>query len=413
MIKGPRGTFDIIGNEFSLRKEVVEKMIAISGNYGFKQIETPIFEEQELFVRSVGDDSDIVNKEIYSFLDKKERKMALRPELTAPIVRSYIENKMYAQDPTAKLSYYGPAFRYERPQAGRYRQFYQFGIEAFGIKNPIFDAEIIVLANMILKQLNIEGYKILINTIGTSVERKEFNIALQSYFEINIEEMCEDCRRRIVTNPLRILDCKIDGEKDYVKNAPKLKNYLSKESIDYFEQIKESLDILDIEYTIDDNLVRGLDYYNDIVFEIVYDGGNAKNTLIGGGRYDSLVEELGNQRVEAVGFAVGIERILSVMKEQNENILENYNNSCDVYFGCENNEDRLDFLNLVTTLRENGLVCELNYNDRSYKSNLKQAIKSSAIYFITIKEENLIVKNLLTKEESIMTYQEFIDLVFS
>lgn len=408
MYKAPRGTFDIYGQEHLLRDEVVNVMFDVVKMYGFSPITTPIFEESKLFIRSVGDSSDIVNKEIYEFSDKKGRSLALRPELTAPIMRSYIENKMYAQDPIKKLCYYGPSFRYERPQAGRYRQFYQFGVESMGIKNPIYDAQMIIMALHILEQLGINNFSLHINTLGSNEDRANYNKALKDYFSNHVDNLCEDCKHRLDTNPLRILDCKIDGDSDIIKNAPKLQDYLSEDSLSYYQTIKQTLDSLEITYIEDEKLVRGLDYYNDIVFEIISDSDDAKNTLVGGGRYDNLCSQLGGENISSIGFAIGVERIINTLKAQNENILENYNQDIDVYFSTSSDEERIQALRIMNQLRD-GLVCECNYVDKSYKANLKQALKHNAIFLISFEDDSAIIRNLKTKEEEKMSERDLLN----
>lgn len=406
MYKAPRGTFDIFGAKQKLRDEVIDTLFAVVKEYGFSPITTPIFEEEELFIRSVGDSSDIVNKEIYQFSDKKGRKLALRPELTASIVRSYIENKMYAQDPVKRFAYYGPAFRYERPQAGRYRQFYQFGVESMGIKNPVYDAQMILMSMHLLQQLGINDVTLHINCLGSDADRRNYNEALVNYFNKYQEQLCEDCKMRLSKNPLRILDCKIDGDSEIVNNAPQLREYLSEESLQYFSEIKNALDALGINYVEDQSLVRGLDYYNDIVFEIKVNNNNAQNTLIGGGRYDNLCNQLGGVDVPSIGFALGVERIIETMCMQNEELLSTYNDEVDIYFSCTDDTQRVLALKLMQLMRD-GLIVDCNYVDKSYKSNLKTALKLNASLLISFKDENtLVVRNLENKEEYEINYDD-------
>ena len=409
MYQSPRGTFDIYNEEYNLRKTIINTLFSITEKYGFNNIETPIFEDVSLFVRTVGETSDIVNKEIYEFSDKKGRSLALRPELTAPIMRSYIQNKMYAQNPIKKFAYYGPAFRYERPQAGRFRQFYQFGIESFGIKNPVYDAQIIAMAKEILDFLNINNYKIFINTIGSQEDRKKYNEALKTYFHQYQDDLCSDCLKRLSKNPLRILDCKHDNQKEFFKQIPKLENYLSQNSKKYFDDIKKALNDLEINYEVDENLVRGLDYYNDIVFEIKMNTNNAKDTVIGGGRYDYLASTLEGPFVESIGFAIGVERLIDLFKQENEISINDYKLKYDIFLGAINDEDILKINKLLISLRNLGFICETNYEKQSYKSCLKQSLKNEAIFLITIKEEKFILKNLIEKTEKELTDMEIID----
>ena len=409
MYQAPRGTFDIYNEDYNLRKSLVDTLFSITEKYGFNNIETPIFEDVNLFVRTVGETSDIVNKEIYEFNDKKGRSLALRPELTAPIMRSYIQNKMYAQNPIKKMAYYGPAFRYERPQAGRFRQFYQFGIESFGIKNPIYDAQIIAMAKEILDFLNIKNYQININTIGSKEERLLYNKALQNYFKNYQENLCHDCIKRLEKNPLRILDCKHDNQKDFFQNIPKLNDFLEKESKDYFSKIIKGLDDLKIDYVIDDSLVRGLDYYNDLVFEIKMNTPNAKDTVIGGGRYDHLATVLDGPFTEAIGFAIGVERLIDLFKNENEINSLDYRLKYDIFLGMINENDVIRFNDLIIKLRQLGFICETNYEQQSYKSCLKQALKNEAIFLVTLNDDKFILKNLIEKTEEELTKEELIN----
>ena len=409
MYQSPRGTFDIYNEEYNLRKTIINTLFSITEKYGFNNIETPMFEDVNLFVRTVGETSDIVNKEIYEFSDKKGRNLALRPELTAPIMRCYIQNKMYAQNPIKKFAYYGPAFRYERPQAGRFRQFYQFGIESFGIKNPVYDAQIIAMAKEILDFLNINNYKIFINTIGSQEDRKKYNEALKTYFNQYQDDLCSDCLKRLSKNPLRILDCKHDNQKEFFKQIPKLENFLSDNSKKYFGEIKNALNDLGINYEIDENLVRGLDYYNDLVFEIKMNTNNAKDTVIGGGRYDFLSSILEGPFVESIGFAIGVERLIDLFKQENEIKIEDYKLKYDIFLGILNDDDILKMNKLLITLRNLGFICETNYEKQSYKSCLKQALKNDAIFLITINEDKFILKNLIEKTEKELTDMEIIN----
>ncbi len=395
MIKGPRGTFDIYGSEYLLREDVVNTLFKIAKRYGFMPITTPIFEEANLFIRSVGNESDIVNKEIYQFQDKKGRELALRPELTAPIMRSYIQHKMDAQNSFKRLCYYGPNFRYERPQAGRYRQFYQFGIESIGYKDPYYDAQIIALALNMLNNVGIKDYTLYINTLGNNEVRQKYNQVLKAYFTNHQKHLCSDCQTRIINNPLRIFDCKIDGDSEIVKKAPLLFDYLDETSLYYYQQLKMMLDQLAIKYQEDYKLVRGLDYYNDIVFEIKSNSNQAKNTIIGGGRYDHLCSQLGGSEQPSIGFAIGIERLLEEIK-QDPQVLAKYQPQVDIYCGVENQKQRYQIYKLMIMLRQNYDV-DCNYHDRKNKKNLETAIKLNAKYFIYFENEALFVKDLTTR----------------
>jgi len=410
MVKIPRGTFDINKNDLAFRQYVINDLFTLAKNYGYQEIQTPIFESTDLFKRAVGNDTDVAQKEMYTFLDRKERSLSLRPELTAPVVRSYVENKMYAQDPKEKFFYYGPCFRYERPQKGRFRQFHQFGVENFGVYSEFQDAETIILALSILKHFNIhDDVTLKINTIGHPSERKEFNEKVKKYFNDYTDEMCEDCKNRLETNPLRIYDCKVDNQKEFVKSAPRLYDSLSKEVHDYFNNVLELLDENNIKYEIDYHLVRGLDYYNDIVFEFVNQEGI---TLIGGGRYNYLVKELDGPDVPAIGFGMGIERFLNVIIDKNKDVLEDFKQEVDLVFAPLNQEGMHIALKSISKLRYHGLRCEMFMEQKSLKANFKLADKLKAIYVVIIGEDEIkgdyiTVKNLITKQENKMKIDDF------
>jgi len=412
-INVPRGTYDLFTSKMAMRQDVVNTLFDFTSTYGFEQIQTPIFERSELFVRAVGEETDVVSKEMYDFLDKKGRNMSLRPELKAPIVRSYIENKFYATMPLAKFAYYGPAFRYERPQAGRFRQFHQFGIECLGLKSPSLDAELIGLAMGILKIFDLQdNVELKINTLGTNADRINYVQALKTYLNDYQDQMCSDCQTRINTNPLRVLDCKIDNKKDYFKNIPKLIDYLNEESITYFEHVKGLLDAQDIAYTIDDNLVRGLDYYNDVVFEIVHNTSKAQNAIIGGGRYDNLVTQLGGPETSAFGFGMGIERFIDALMNINPQIEQDYQKGIDVVYMplCDEAVDIA--IVSMNKLRCAGIKCETTYSAKSMKAHFKIADKYNAVYAVIIGEDEIknntvVVKNLMTKEENKVNINEF------
>ena len=293
--------------------------------YHYEYIRTPHFEASELFHRGVGETTDIVSKETYDFKDRGDRNMTLRPEGTAGVVRSYIENKMYGEAITPrKLWYYGPMYRYERPQSGRFREFYQFGVESFGSSSPMMDAEIISIPVNFFKLLGLKGIKVHVNTLGDQESRIAYREALLNYFKPHLNELCEDCKARYEKNPLRILDCKVDAHLDIMKNAPKIVDYLNEESKKHFEDVKAYLKALQIEYEEDPNLVRGLDYYTHTVFEVEanVEGFGSQNVLCGGGRYNGLVEAVGGPSTPGVGFAIGIERLLTALDYEHINLVE-------------------------------------------------------------------------------------------
>ena len=321
MITKPKGTYDIYGDNAKYYKYIEGVFSTVCEYYNYEYIRTPIFEDSELFHRSVGETSDIVSKETYDFKDRGERSLTLRPEGTAGVVRSFIENKMYGDVNQPKKFYYaGTMYRYERPQAGRYRELTQIGVEVLGSDSEIIDAEVISLAYRLLEEMGIEDVTVKINTLGDKESRENYRNALVKYLEPHIHELCSDCQHRFTTNPLRILDCKVDKDSDILKNAPSIMDYLNEESKNRFEKVLEYLRLLDVDYEIDPNIVRGLDYYNHTVFELVtnMESLGSANTLCAGGRYNNLVSYLGGENTPGIGFASGVDRLMTILKEINK-----------------------------------------------------------------------------------------------
>ena len=416
MLQKPKGTYDIYGDR-ALEQLYFKKLVeALMDKYNAKYFETPIFESSELFHRGVGETTDIVSKETYDFKDRGDRNLTLRPEGTAGIVRCFIENKLYAESLPLKAWYLGPMFRYERPQAGRYREFYQFGFEAFGSADPMMDAEVIGIACNLFKILGLKGVSVNINTLGDKESREKYRQALLDYFKPYLNDLCEDCQRRYEKNPLRILDCKVDGDKDIMKKAPKMTDYLNEESKKHFEKVQEYLEAMGIDYKVNSNIVRGLDYYTHTVFEVVADieGFGAQNVLAGGGRYDHLVENIGGPSVPGVGFAVGLERLFLALQAEKIDIREIV---CpDVYIFSAADEQKSYVLSVANDLRMSGFNVEIDYNSRNFKSNFKQADKMNVKYIIIIGEEEvnskiLTVKNNETKEEYKVNLDELIEFL--
>jgi len=313
-----KGIYDILGKEAEIFSLIEETFFKLTKHFGYKRVFLPILEKEELFVRSVGDTTDIVEKEMYTFLDKGKRKVALRPEGTAGAVRAYIENQVFLSESYTKWSYFGEMFRYENPQAGRRRQFYQAGCEYFNAPSPLADGEVIYLAYRILKELNVNA-KLYINSIGCDKCRPSYKTLLVDYLKSKEDKLCPDCQKRLKRNPLRILDCKNSACKDVISKAPNILEYLCKDCKFHFEQLKEILDILKVPYKIDPFLVRGLDYYTKTVFEFKVDFLGAQNTVLAGGRYDKLIKELGGPDIPALGFAMGVDRVALCMKETIKN----------------------------------------------------------------------------------------------
>ena len=417
MIQKPKGTYDVYGKKGENLIYLHDLIQALMEKYNYEYMRTPIFESSELFHRGVGETTDIVSKETYDFVDRGSRNMTLRPEGTAGIARSFVENKMYANPCLPiKAWYYGTMYRYERPQAGRYRELTQFGVEVFGSSDPIVDAEVISIPVNLYKLLGLKGIKVNINSLGDTESRLKYREALLEYFKPHLDELCEDCRKRYESNPLRILDCKVDHELDIMKNAPKISDYLNEKSINHFNKVKEYLSAMEIPYEVNENLVRGLDYYTHSVFEIEaqVEGFGSQNVLCGGGRYDSLVSNIGGPEVCGVGFATGIERLLTALEY--EDVLPKEEKSIDTYIIPMDDESKKLGLKLTNILRMNGFSTDVDLMGRNIKGNFKQADRLNAKYVIIIGEEELntnilTIKNNNTKEEYRINVEDIIDFL--
>lgn len=393
----PKGTKDIFGDRKLVRNKVIDILKLSARIYNFKEIETPIFERQEVFVKSVGETSDIVSKEMYAFKDKKNRDMVLRPEGTAGTIRAYVENKLFADPNMQKLFYLGPMFRYENPQKGRQRQFTQFGVEIFGEKNPYIDSEVILMAKFILDALGLK-YELLINSLGDKESRDNYSKALKKYFEKYKDELSKDSLERLESNPMRILDDKIDGKKNFVKQAPKISEFYSEEIKKYFNSLTQFLDNMKINYKIDTNLVRGLDYYTDTAFEFVSksDAAGSQSTLIGGGRYENLVKQFGGPNISGIGFGLGIERIVNDV--ENTISKEEFKNPIHAYVLNISEEAQGATAGVVQLLRSAGFVTEWNSKPLKLQKAFVKAEKSLAIFNIIagakeLSEGKIVVKH--------------------
>lgn len=416
MINIPRGTQDILPSETKKWRYIEAKLDELMELYNYEEIRTPIFESTELFARGVGDSTDVVQKEMYTFKDKGDRSITLRPEGTAAVVRSYIENKMQGlPNQPIKLYYNGPMFRYERKQKGRYRQFTQFGVEAIGAENPSIDAEILAMVMHIYQSFGLKHLKLVINSIGDIDSRKEYNEALVKHFEPVIGDFCKDCQARLHTNPMRILDCKIDKDKEAVKTAPRITEYLNANSKTYFEEVKQHLNDLDIEYEEDPNLVRGLDYYTHTAFELMIDNPNyegAITTLCGGGRYNGLLELLDGPSQTGIGFALSIERLLMALEE--EGIELDVDHDFDLFIVTMGQEADRYAVKLLNDLRQNGVKADKDYMERKVKGQMKQADRLNAKYTVVIgdqelAEKNINVKNMETGESERIDLNELVN----
>lgn len=410
MLQKPKGTLDIYGEDGKIFDYISNYTSAFMSLYNYEFIKLPTFESTELFYRGVGDTTDIVNKETYDFLDKSNRKMTLRPEMTAGTARCLIEDKLYTEG-VKKFYYLGSCFRYERPQSGRLREFTQFGIECFNVSNPKVDAEVISLAYRYLSGLGLTNLVVKLNSLGNKESRKEYNEVIKEYLSKDYDNLCDTCKERLSKNPLRILDCKYDGEREYIKNAPKTLDYLNEESKSYFEEVKSSLESLGIPFVEDSTLVRGLDYYSHTVFEIISDIpelGKA-NTLCGGGRYDGLIELLGGPSTPGIGFAMGIERIIILLKE-----LECYvpDRELDVFVM---NLDNTNYaFQIIDDLRLSEFSVETDYTGKNMKGMWKLVDKLNPKFVLIIGEDERVndyitVKDNITKEETKVKTSDLID----
>ncbi|MBO0454747.1 histidine--tRNA ligase [Candidatus Enterococcus murrayae] len=402
----PKGTNDILPGESEKWQFVEETARLVFNDYQYQEIRTPIFEHYEVIARSVGDTTDIVSKEMYDFHDKGDRHVTLRPEGTAPIVRAYVENKLFGPEfkKPYKVFYTGPMFRYERPQKGRLRQFHQIGVEAFGSENPSLDVEIMAMAMDFFKQLGINQLRLVINTLGDKETRANYRQALITYLEAHEEELSEDSRRRLHENPLRVLDSKDRKDQPIVAGAPSILDYLSDYAKEYFEGVTKTLEYLDIAYEIDHRMVRGLDYYNHTIFEIMSDapGMGAQTTICGGGRYDGLVEELGGPETPGIGFAMGIERILLTLEQ--EDVMIPSAAGLDAYVVGLGESTNLEALKVVQAIRGFGFSADRDFMGRKAKAQFKTADKEGAKLVLTLGEDELAkgvinVKDSATREE--------------
>ena len=408
MIVKPKGCHDIYGIEAKKWKYVSDLIDSVCEKYNYDFIRTPIFESSELFHRGVGETTDIVTKETYDFVDRGDRKITLRPEGTAGVVRSYIENKMYGEaTQPVKLYYNGTMYRYERPQSGRDRELTQFGVEVIGSDDPMIDAEVISMAVNIYKLVGLQGIKVNINSLGDTESRNNYRDALVKYFTPYIDEMCEDCKNRLEKNPLRILDCKVDADSEIMKNAPKMTDFLNDASRERFETVQKYLGLMDIDYVVNPNVVRGLDYYDHTVFEVeaTVEGFGSQNVLGAGGRYNGLVKQLGGPEVPGIGFASGLGRLMLAIEK--ENIKLPISDSIDAFVMYVSDTEKEYATTLVQELRMNGFKVETEYTGRSLKSQFKQADRLNSKFLIILNDEDLAnnqikLKNNKTKEEELI-----------
>lgn len=393
-IQAPKGTKDMLPQD-AYKWHYVEGILReVSKAFGVREIRTPIFEHTELFLRGVGETTDIVQKEMYTFNDKGDRSITLKPEGTAPTVRAFIENRLFNEAQPTKLYYMIPCFRYENVQKGRLRQFHQYGVEVFGSKEPSMDAEVISLAMEALKNLGLKSLSLNINNLGCPNCRPKYNEALKKYLEENYDNLCNVCKTRFEKNPMRILDCKEKTCKEITKNAPIILDYICDECDSHFTEVKRYLDALNIKYTIDPGIVRGLDYYTKTIFEIL----NDDFTVCGGGRYDRLIEEIGGPEMPAVGFGLGLERLIMTLEKEGIEIPKE--DVIELYIGARGDDAKTEAFVLANKLRANGIKTEVNHMGRSIKAEMKYANKIGSAFTTIIGDDELQNKVLKLKRMS-------------
>ncbi|MBS4539695.1 histidine--tRNA ligase [Clostridium sp. D2Q-11] len=402
LTKAPRGTKDVAPKE-SYKWQYLEDMFRkVCKDFGYHELRTPTFEHTELFERGVGETTDVVQKEMYTFEDKGGRSITLKAEGTAPAARLYVENKLYADPQPIKTFYVTPVFRYERPQKGRLREHHQFGVEVYGSENPSVDSEVISIVDTLYKKLGITNVELQINSIGCPECRGDYDKALKDYLESKLENLCDTCNSRFDKNPMRILDCKNHNCQTQLEEAPVMIDYLCEECNVHFEGVKKYLDVLDIDYLVNPRIVRGLDYYSKTAFEFISSEIGAKSTVCGGGRYDGLVKEIGGPETAAIGFGMGMERLLLTL--ENNNIEIPKPEGLDIFIVTMGEKARELSMKLVNQLRRIGISSDMDHLDRSVKAQFKYSNKIDATYTIVIGEDEidkdvLSIKNMKTGEQ--------------
>lgn len=403
LTQAPRGTKDILPDSVGRWRYVEEKIRELCERYGYREIRTPLFEHTELFQRGIGDTTDVVEKEMYTFEDRGGRSITLRPENTASAVRAYLEHKLYAEDALTKLFYIGSMFRFDRPQKGRFREFHQFGVEALGEASPAVDAEIILLAVRFLESLGLSELSLSINSVGDPACRPVYREKLREFFSGKLDGLCDDCRSRYDRNPMRILDCKNEHCHALSVGVPEITDCLCDECAAHFEKVKSYLSAAGVPFTCDPRLVRGLDYYTKTAFEIKYEPLGAQSAVAGGGRYDGLVEEIGGNPTPAVGFAVGLERVMLAMEMQG--LFPETEEGSDAFVVAMGDEAKEAAFRLLSELRDAGLSARMDYAGRSMKSQMKQADKAKARFALILGEDEL-AKGVVTLRNMETSAQE-------
>ena len=409
MIQLIRGFKDILPGETELWQHIEKTAAALFENFGFREIRIPIMEHTELFARSIGEDTDIVEKEMYTFPDRKGHLVTLRPEATASIVRSYIQHKLYARDPIQKFYTIGPMFRRERPQKGRYRQFSQIDVEVFGIDAPYIDAELIFLLAKLAERLKVSDVTAHINSLGCPACRPRFRSTLSAFLADKAERLCTDCRRRSVKNPLRVLDCKVPACREALAQAPSLLDSLCPECRNHFETVKTALDRLGVPFVIDERLVRGLDYYTRTAFEIQTGSLGAQSAVAGGGRYDGLVKALGGPDIPAIGFAIGFDRLAEIVALNNAD----FGLKPDIFIAALGEESKARAFEWTTSLAQAGIGVEMDFSDRSLKSQMKRAHRLGARHVLIVGDNELaegqvILRDMRTKDQAALPLTDIV-----
>ncbi len=412
-IKAVKGTADILPGEVEIWQRIETAVREIAEIYGYSEIRTPIFEETGLFARSIGEDTDIVGKEMYTFRDKGDRSLTMRPEGTASVIRAFIEHSLDQRGLPQKLWYCGPMFRQERPQKGRQRQFHQFGVEAVGSPSPLMDAEVMILFDAIAARLGLDRRLYLINSVGGAESRIRYRDALVEYLRNVQEHLCEDCLRRMETNPLRVLDCKVPGCREVIQGSaevPHTVDYLTGTDRAHFEELKDTLARRGVRFREEFTLVRGLDYYTGPVFEMQYEGLGAQSALMGGGRYDNLVRELGGPDLPAVGYACGMERLILAM--QAAGTPGSVQRAVQVYVIASQSEVKPEAADYLYALREKGFSAEMDFQDRSMKAQMKSAARTNSRYALIVEPEGMVtVRDMVKSEQSAMTFDAFLRMI--
>ena len=416
LTKAIKGTKDVLPAESYKNQYIEATCLSVAENFGYKEMRTPVFEHTELFQRGVGDTTDVVQKEMYTFDDKGGRSITLRPEGTAGAARAFLENGLSNEALPQKICYLTSCYRYEKPQAGRLREFHQFGIECFGATSPLADAEIISLAKQVFDELGVEKLHLELNSIGCPKCRADYHNALRDYFKAHTNELCDTCNERLERNPMRILDCKSPVCKEISKNAPVVLDYLCDECKEHFEKVKSYLDVMNIEYIVNPQIVRGLDYYTKTVFEFVSDEIGSQGTVCGGGRYDGLIEELGGQHTPSLGFGMGLERIQLVMEAQGCAFPEP--NKLDLFIVAMGEKAELKAVEIAKDMRSEGFSVQYDLNSRSLRAQMKYADKTGTKYLVVIGEDEVNsgiakLKDMQTGESTEVSLTTFVNAYYS